>query len=626
MVQRKRGFVLIATLLIMVVVAIVVFGTLFTTLIDRQVAAYQKGAHAAHYVAQSGLKRYQTFLFRTLVEHYAEAEGECGVDPLADEVAAEVAEVLEGADADGWFAFPTAHSSGGLARYRLERELVDGYLVVTSEGQYGNAQSTVRLVMAIGEGPVSVWDNAVFAVGDGEDDPISGPSMIYGSVQVAVTGGLLLADDAGAQGATAVYANYHGTPGQGDTAVTTELARVILGPDEGWDDVETQVPDLCTKVKVEAGDLALEDGAGVGTDTHPIQSVHLGPAGRVLESTVGGGETEVGNHHDSDRIFVRDPEGDGMQLPYGFHLRLPRLHHEFPREGYPPGAHFEGGEPLLLPGYVGGEESSSDACAWLLDDGVVRLPPPDLEAAIDAYGYRNRQDDAYYLTCFAGIDEIDDALVEDVVWPQEEPGDRAHITWVIPDASSPYLRIHGWVNTGSYPVALGPLPVESEPGGEEGNGAVGASRLPMRYQGIGVLRTGECLAAGEWSCAEPDPDVSISVLGELFPAGGFASRHALGLVSTGDIYVENAPGEVTAVLAYAENKVQLASSSLVAGAVAGKRVEFEGMARVAYHPEVRSVAEELCLPGSHCLASHAGDPALGPPPSRTLTEVTYERR
>jgi Tfp pilus assembly protein PilX len=80
MMKRSEGFVLVTVLLVMVVVGILALGASFTSLIDRQVSANQRGASAAYYVAEAGIQYYKTWIFNNLVDYYeSEGEGWCDI-------------------------------------------------------------------------------------------------------------------------------------------------------------------------------------------------------------------------------------------------------------------------------------------------------------------------------------------------------------------------------------------------------------------------------------------------------------------------------------------------------------------------------------------------------------------
>ncbi len=187
--SRQQGFVLITVLLIMVVVALLVVGTAFTTLVNRGITANQQGSTDAYYVAKAGAEKYKTVAFQTYryylthLDKYQNAlqEGNSacgnflriGLDLNRDGD-------LDDADdlKDGKTLGPFNEGNGS---YTIEFELETSgrYVVLTSIGRVGRSRSTVQLVLEARN--VSPMSNALF-VGDGQPgNGITGGVDIYGS-------------------------------------------------------------------------------------------------------------------------------------------------------------------------------------------------------------------------------------------------------------------------------------------------------------------------------------------------------------------------------------------------------------------------------------------------------------
>jgi type II secretory pathway pseudopilin PulG len=607
--KREVGFVLIATLLIMVVVAILVFGTMFTTLVDRQVSANQQGATTAYYVAQSGLQQAKTRVFRGLVDHFENADPTPCEESLEEGNQQAWQEFLDEVlgDRGEWIDFPNGENPVGQFRIATpDPPIRDGHLVLIANGRVGNARATVQLIASAGAGLSGAWDNAITAAGRNPNTrSINGNVAVYGSVQI-VRGDveIELVEDLSLQGTAGVYNNYRGKDGTANTGIEAEMARVtgaLIGTPE-------YLPDLCARIKIERGHLIFDDNAArAGTSSIPIYSVHLGEGYGVCRRT---GRTcnWITNHHTSNLVNLKFPEEGGIVSPYdGYQIDLPKLHTAYPEEGYPAETSF-GGAPLKAWDYLTNNTNDPGECEWLLSGGTVRLPPEDLSDIPSQFHYRNNTLGVTYVTCFNGIEDYfyeDKASVQDdisqIVWSNQ----TAHVTWVFPDVGDSYLRVHGWVNTGDYPIRL----------------------EDVRYEGRGVLRAGRCNGGSGSECTSPDSNALIEAYGEISPRnGGYPANHSLGLISSGDIEFENSPGEVAAVLAFAAGEIVMKKQTLVAGAIVATAFDMgQQVPKIAYHPGVGQAAEAMCMPGSNCMIN-AIDPEGDGRVGRVFGAISYERR
>lgn len=188
--KQQRGFALIAALLVMVVVVILVFGTAFTTMIDRAISANQRAATDAYYVARAGVEKYKTAAFqafRYYLDHIdlynddlSSGNPACGnflsigLDLNRNGVLGDEEDLIDG---KAFFGIPEGNGT-----YDIKFEVAGKYIVLTSVGHVGRARSTVQLVaQPRNAGALSY---AIFA-GDGQQNKfINGGASIYGSVYV----------------------------------------------------------------------------------------------------------------------------------------------------------------------------------------------------------------------------------------------------------------------------------------------------------------------------------------------------------------------------------------------------------------------------------------------------------
>lgn len=188
--KQQRGFALIAALLVMVVVVILVFGTAFTTMIDRAISANQRAATDAYYVARAGVEKYKTAAFqafRYYLDHMELYNDELsggnptcgnflsiGLDLNRNGSLTDPEDLIDGKIISG--------VPEGNGTYDIKFEVAGKYIVLTSVGHVGRARSTVQLVaQPRNAGALSY---AIFA-GDGQQNKfINGGANIYGSVYV----------------------------------------------------------------------------------------------------------------------------------------------------------------------------------------------------------------------------------------------------------------------------------------------------------------------------------------------------------------------------------------------------------------------------------------------------------
>ena len=196
--SRRQGFVLITVLLVMVVVALLVVGTAFTTLVNRGITANQQGSTDAYYVAKAGAEKYKTVAFQTYryyLEHpdkYQTALAKSGSEKENYSACGNFLRIGLDLNRDGDFDDAGDLKDGktlgpfneGNGNYTIEFELEKSgrYVILTSVGRVGRSRSTVQLVLEARN--VSPTSNALF-IGDGG---ISGSVDVYGSVYIKKAG------------------------------------------------------------------------------------------------------------------------------------------------------------------------------------------------------------------------------------------------------------------------------------------------------------------------------------------------------------------------------------------------------------------------------------------------------
>ena len=165
------------------------------------------------------------------------------------------------------------------------------------------------------------------------------------------------------------------------------------------------------------------------------------------------------------------------------------------------------------------------------------------------------------------------------------------IEWI---AGSPgYFKIHGNVNTGALPLRL--------------NG-------PIQYEGKGAFRAGT---------GPNDTTARIRVTGSATPrSGGYPATNGLALISSGNVRLKaTASDQTMALVAFASGTIAAEQQPVVVGSLVGQFFDLGNQVpKIAYHPGVRDLAEDLCLPGSFC-----AEGTVRPNPG-LLSDISIERR
>ena len=170
-----------------------------------------------------------------------------------------------------------------------------------------------------------------------------------------------------------------------------------------------------------------------------------------------------------------------------------------------------------------------------------------------------------------------------------------YVQWRVPPTGDPYLEMEGNVNL------VSDLNI---------NGTV-------LYEGMGTLLVGE-------NIDDADATVHFGNAGTVRPrtANSYPQVNALGLLSTGDMRVgATAANDPFAALLYAHGTFEASKQVTIVGAAVANDFDLgNNVPKIAYHPDVRFAAEQLCLPGTAC----AGDGV--PQQPGALADIAIERR
>ena len=312
--KHRNGFVLITVLLITVVVAILAFGTLFTTMIDRTVTANQQGATEAFYIAQAGLNKYKTVVFQTYryylerPEKYEDAVRQgnpacgnyltIGLDLNRNGVLGEDVDLMDG-ETHGPF-------QEGRGEYSIKFETAGRYAVLTAVGRVGRSRSTVQVVSEPKN--VGLLSHALFA-GPGQSSKfLNGNVEIYGGVHIVGDSANPDAYVIDANGNFMQY-NYYGMNQLEDVVKDAKITGQQLQQFLSLNAHEQR--DLCATLRVEHGRIRLGGSASVGGEP-PNLPASNGFKTNIASASIGTGPSSLDSgtisrmHADELRNFDMD--------------------------------------------------------------------------------------------------------------------------------------------------------------------------------------------------------------------------------------------------------------------------------------------------------------------------------
>ncbi|MFD3005014.1 hypothetical protein [Thermus tengchongensis] len=192
--MRREGIALVATLAVVVVIAVLVFGTFFTTQLEIWTTRNDVTANQAYAVAQAGIQKYKTLAFQTFryylnnintygseLARYAQCGNllTIGLDLDRNGTIAAGTDLPNGGTLTETILFP----DGSRGTYTVSLSVSGSYLTLRSVGQYGGAQATVTAVARVSS--KGIFSNAI-ATGLGVGT-LNGNLEIWGSVYAQAT-------------------------------------------------------------------------------------------------------------------------------------------------------------------------------------------------------------------------------------------------------------------------------------------------------------------------------------------------------------------------------------------------------------------------------------------------------
>lgn len=182
--RAKSGIAIVATLVILVLVGLLVFGTFYTTQIEQFVTRNDATSTQANYIAQAGLQKYKTALFQNF--RWALGQPTANVGACENPLYVGIDWDRNGPgsmqpfNSQGQMVF-TENIGGGQATITIRRDANDpNYMTITSVGRFAGAQSSVRAVFNLANAGLLRY--AVVAGSGSGQRAINGSANIRGGV------------------------------------------------------------------------------------------------------------------------------------------------------------------------------------------------------------------------------------------------------------------------------------------------------------------------------------------------------------------------------------------------------------------------------------------------------------
>lgn len=268
--MNTKGIALVATLALMVVIALLVFGTFFTTQIELWTTRNDTTSVQAFYAAEAGLQKYKAVLFQQYV--WREQRGQGGGGPGC------FTPLVTGLDLDrNGTLIPFTNNQLVLAedeavmdafgnpvgRYRvvLYKDAQDGQLfTLVSQGTSSGAKATVQATFRISN--TGYLEQAVFA-GTGQANKwLNGGATIRGGIYVVGSPSDPDQTVIAANGNFALYNWYN----------LNDYSGIASRVEPGYQKVQ----DLCASLRVQYGKISVGGSTQIGEPQNKVKGVFVG--------------------------------------------------------------------------------------------------------------------------------------------------------------------------------------------------------------------------------------------------------------------------------------------------------------------------------------------------------------
>lgn len=268
--MNRKGIALVATLALMVVIALLVFGTFFTTQIELWTTRNDTTSVQAFYAAEAGLQKYKAALFQQYV--WREQQGGTGGGSGCFTSLARGLDL----DRDGTLTpfvnnrlvlaqdeVVTDANGNPVGRYTvtLYKDAEDGQLfTLVSEGTSGGAKATVQATFRISN--TGYLEQAIFAGAGQANKWLNGGATIRGGVYVVGSPNNLDQYVIEANGNFALYNWY-------DLNTYSGIANRV-------EPSYQRAQDLCASLRVQYGKISVGGSTQIGEPNNKVKGVFVG--------------------------------------------------------------------------------------------------------------------------------------------------------------------------------------------------------------------------------------------------------------------------------------------------------------------------------------------------------------
>ena len=316
--KKENGFVLIVALLITAVVAILVFGTAFTSLVDRQISSNKKGADVAYYTALAGVEKYKALAFQTFRYYLENTDAYSEELSVGNPTCGNLFGIGLDLNRDGVMDASDLAVNGTLSDkvdgqdYDVTFSVDGKHVFLKAVSNVGRSRSTVQLVAQAKNS--GIFSNAIF-VGNGQANKhLNGGAEIFGSVTV-------MGDD---PNTNVISAN--GDFNMHNSYTKTQIADLLKTSPVNVEDFLNlkahEQKDLCARLRVKNGKVALSGSSSLGDPvdsstpdfSKSLAGINVGNNGDNTDITTSGSATIYADEK-------ADFDLDGLTPP----LKLPKL-------------------------------------------------------------------------------------------------------------------------------------------------------------------------------------------------------------------------------------------------------------------------------------------------------------
>ncbi|WP_027480943.1 hypothetical protein [Deinococcus pimensis] len=291
---HQRGVALITTLAVVVVVALLVFGAMFTTQIERANARNDLTTTQAEYIARAGLQKYKTATFQAFNFYLANPALYAGITSRYAQCGNLLAAGLD-LDRDGTTDGPGDLRDNGsrtevlrdvssvLGQYTVSYHVNGATILLRSVGSTPGAFGGKATVQTVVQGQnAGVFSNALFAGGGATNRYVNGGANIWGSVYIQGDPAQPTQNVVQSNGNFTMKNHYTNAQLASVTGLSSSQLASYLKLEA------TEQKDLCARLRVAYGRVELGGSSLIGEATAPD-----GFQGRVQSLNVGTGVNSV---------------------------------------------------------------------------------------------------------------------------------------------------------------------------------------------------------------------------------------------------------------------------------------------------------------------------------------------